>query len=691
MSRIFILISLLFLFHCAKAQVPATLVSPDTNTTINNGELFIVIKINDSIDLSKAKTNVFLSQINISSLAHFQGNLLTILMEEEINPGPFDLVIQMFLEDTVLYDRFEFDIVNRKSEEASQFFDRMENNIQPEKKLNFTGQLNLFGRYFQTNDKQSLWTEPREEFVADFNGKVYRNNYKIPIRFRVTNLQRDDLQHRNRFFTGVETKHLKFYLGDVHPVFDRHILPGTRVRGVQLDYKYRSTSFHFVQGTLNRGINGNRIFYDLQRNYPQPFLNPDNSFFENGVFRRNITAFKMVFNSIERSQFIITAAKSSDISNSIDYGNLASENLVFSAESKLFTRNDVFTLLGGISMSLTTLDKEKGNFEKIYLDSFVNGIAIYNPSKWYNLVHINNTTLPLSNSGRQSLSYYVTARLKVLKQDINLDIQRFGSSYYSFGNPFLINDRFRFVASDRFRFLKNKLHGNLEYRLQKNNLSGNLEKSATTTLYGINLFYKPKKELPVFFANYQLHGRLTDFTDTNIASYSNSFNRLNVGLNYFYEGEYLNHYVSFSYSDIQQNHDLENVSDFNSRQFNFNLKETFSNNMGFNLGYNSYIQNPEDTLDMFVYSTFSLGFSFILFKEKLSNNVQVFYFRQDTEQGLLPTDHYRFSYGYQAEYTQSEKLKIRFNLGSSNFYHNTQFNDYSAFWVELGASYVFDY
>lgn len=76
-------------------------------------------------------------------------------------------------------------------------------------------------------------------------------------RIKLTSDEDPLLQPRNRFNLGFSlSRYLDVGIGDVNPRFTRLTLDGKRVRGVEANLKLGVINFHFIQGQLNRAVQG---------------------------------------------------------------------------------------------------------------------------------------------------------------------------------------------------------------------------------------------------------------------------------------------------------------------------------------------------------------------------------------------------------------------------------------------------
>jgi hypothetical protein len=80
---------------------------------------------------------------------------------------------------------------------------------------------------------------------------------EFKTRIKLTSDEDPLLQPRNRFNLGFSlSRFLDVGIGDVNPRFTRLTLDGKRVRGLEANLKLGIINFHFIQGQLNRAVQG---------------------------------------------------------------------------------------------------------------------------------------------------------------------------------------------------------------------------------------------------------------------------------------------------------------------------------------------------------------------------------------------------------------------------------------------------
>ncbi|NOZ03021.1 MAG: hypothetical protein GXO92_00225 [FCB group bacterium] len=100
-----------------------------------------------------------------------------------------------------------------------------------------------------------------EELAVGQFGINLRGSYQDWLRFKtnikITTEEDPLIQPRNRFGFGVSLgRYLDLNIGDTNPKLSRFMVDGKRVRGVDANFKLGVINFHYVQGDINRAVQG---------------------------------------------------------------------------------------------------------------------------------------------------------------------------------------------------------------------------------------------------------------------------------------------------------------------------------------------------------------------------------------------------------------------------------------------------
>ncbi len=102
-----------------------------------------------------------------------------------------------------------------------------------------------------------------------------------------------------------------------------------------------------------------------------------------------------------------------------------------------------------------------------------------------------------------STAYNIRVRGNYFKNNISAEYRQIGPEYYSFGNPYLVNNTREFILSDRILLMDNKLLFNGSYKYQSNRILETTVDPYRTGTFLANITLAPGPEVPSFTVNFQ--------------------------------------------------------------------------------------------------------------------------------------------------------------------------------------------
>jgi len=594
------------------AQNPITIKSPKPDSTVHNGEIFVVCSVDPRIKFLPESVKFMIEGAEISPLIKINANIITILITNEIRPDIYTAEIQLRSETGKLYRQsWSFFVDIYKTEEINRVKEQKKTNSE---KLSFKGIADLSFRFTKLDGSGiSLRQEPPQMHDIRINGNFRINHYKIPLKIYFSNHENELLPFRNRFMTGFESEYLRTYFGDVNPDYNRLVLSGTSIRGYEIYWKRRSTEMSFVRGHVNRAIEGRKEKYLEGTGFPPFNMLADSTYFIEGIYKRKISAFNIIFNAIDGTKFNMTFLKSTDDSNSITYGGMVAQNFVFGAGNQVKFNNNRFYANMQVALSATTFDIRRGVYSKPQIDEIFGSDIPFRPEDYSWLLIFNGTTVPLSWKNKPPLAFWGDARLNILQQKFIFKYQRLGSSFYSFGNPFLVNDRRIMTAEDRIELFKKKLKFRLQYSYLTNNLSKNLALRKITHIASFSMNLKIKPNLPSLEGSYRFYNRINRLTDTNIIISNTYLHSLTTGSSWTFKTGILEHIIQASYNLYYRVQENSNTA---SHSINFYLNENIKSLLLLTAYSNSFIMT-NDSANLGIINTLGGRITLKFFKEKV--------------------------------------------------------------------------
>lgn len=114
---------------------------------------------------------------------------------------------------------------------------------------------------------------------ADFSTNINFDWAKVKIFGNLTSKEDPSLQPQNRYGLKVRTSWLKYTLGDETPMMNRLALWGKRVRGHNIDLRFKWVNLHIVSGQTARSVIGSASFDPLGGEWKRSGYS-----FERGIF-----------------------------------------------------------------------------------------------------------------------------------------------------------------------------------------------------------------------------------------------------------------------------------------------------------------------------------------------------------------------------------------------------------------------
>lgn len=547
------------------------LVTPAKGSTIKSGELLVTIKLMDSVTIARGTFIFFLDDYLITSGVKFSKDKISILYLQPLKPGKHKIQVK----GKAAHWNFYMDDINAEfyvgaqTEQEAKRTDSIKKSNAP-KTFELSGNISgLYKSYNVTGPGKAQLQNP--PYLGEENIAVVGRIGKVSFPVRYFNTTDNytygpAVQPRNFFQAGVMTPSVSLLYGDMNPLFDRLVLTGSRIRGVDFSVTRPRFQMHLINGTLQQAIEGQLIRYDASLGPPPPNLRPDSTYINPGVYRRNVTAGRFSFgNPREGSTLSLDFLRARDEINSIHYGYNPKDNLVVGLDEAFITNGSAMKVNIGGSFSLVTNDISQGAITDKDVDSITGTHYGINPKAFRDVFIFNNTSIW---PGKSSMAGYATGIFHTSNQVITIDYHRIGAAYQSFGNPYLRNDQESASVQDQFSFWKRRVLLTGRYLFQENDLTNNEFNTITTNGVTGSLFLMPGIKLPqigfVYFTQY----RLSDRVATNLANVDDRVTNYTATFNYLVLRGKFSHGINFQFN---QSIRADQINSFNN-----NIAQTYS-------------------------------------------------------------------------------------------------------------------
>ncbi len=583
-----IAIILISLISCLKmsGQDLGKVISPVPGDTVANGQLLIVFRLNPELHIKASSLDIIIDRVSYKYLMKTNGSKVSVLVTTPIKKGR--KTIRINAKDKSgenLEESWSFIISGDKKQGEG---------IKQTKVKAFVETSSRFSDI--SGEGSALRQEPPITHQIKFRGNIKHGNIEIPMKMYITNHEKSYLPPRDRFFIGVKSKNAGVYFGDINPGYHRLLLNGTRIRGVEAFFQIRSFKLSLLYGTVNRPVEGLRLYYNSLQDPSFPPVNlqdiiyTDSSMLgyynDNGTYKRNVMAARFSLGSPNTNNKIhFVFLKSTDDTNSINYGGQAGQNVSFGIELETKSKNKRLKIDAGIAAAFTTRDIRYGVAAKETIDALYGIDLPIDPYKYRNLMVINTTTTIPSTKHTPFLSYYIKPEYRIANQKISAEVRWIGSDFQSFGNPYLINDRFIVSLSDRMRFFKDRLFLQIRLRHYNNNLTRSDTVTSNTDMIDASFNYLIKPNLPRLNGGVRRYFRSGKHTTTNERYSEYQISNYYAGIISIFNLWEINSSLTLNYNLNERDY-LQKERSVVTHSGYVNLNQNYSFGLTLNLQYN---------------------------------------------------------------------------------------------------------
>lgn len=695
--RVFLLLLILTSSKFIFGQSGIVINAPRNGEEFFPGDVFVHISIDGTYPLSKL--HFYLDAKEITSQFREVPMAVTCLLRQPLTPGTHFLRVSLETDSgQVTLAESKFKIIRLKvADEPGKGYVKSESKKVFGDLLALTGNIILETRQTALDGSvKDLRQEPKQTNFLFLNTALVNKHFRVPLKLTLAtdeNTFQPNIQSRNFFQTGIQTKHFELLVGDLNPTFDRLLFTGTRVRGVQAGISFQRFKATLLYGEINRALEGKQFNYNPTQGFVPPNLSSDSTYIQPGIFKREIWALRLEMgNTVSRnSKTGITIMKAKDDTSSIRFGQNPKDNLGANLDHTRFFWKKRIRLGLGLSGSLVTSNTALGVERKSRIDSVLETNFPIEPRELSGLLIINASTTYLSEA---VFAGFANLSLRVLRQDIFFEFTRVGSSYESLANPFMRNDQQQFLFTDRFDLFRRRVFVNLRFFNLRNNLANNQLTTINNNSASVNIAYSPGVGKPQIFSNLLYQNRVSEGNNLSITGNTNDQTlNLSVGASWNIKLHEIDNFLSIQYNMTNRNDLVRTGNDniLHSWGFIFSQRFSFPLNIEFNynsskINYNRLVINNNQTdswLGMVGYEyrkakitgSIGLGNNNMIIGEGIQNTQRQQYFARltfkaikglqlDIEGGLSPfRDRIIFENQYNEKYFFA---RLTYNLSGRN-------------------------
>ncbi|MBT3607240.1 MAG: hypothetical protein HN515_03225, partial [Candidatus Marinimicrobia bacterium] len=292
------------------SQSDVLIMSPEPNSEISGHDVLIAISTFGMKGINPNNIQLLLDGDDISDLAYMDEDMVTCLLDQ-LDPGLHQ--IQIF--------------IGGGGPKTWSFTTTLR-----EPTLKYSGRIRSSSSMDQIDDQ----TLNISQVMVNFKGSAYEW-MKFKTNVKITTQEQALYQPRNVLGFEVTLKdYATINVGDSNPRLSHFTMNGKRIRGLNANFKWRWFNLHFVQGEINRAIEG-----DLKKAYSYSIDTDDDgtkflSLSRNGyTFKQNVMAGRLALGRGEKIQWGLNFMKARDDTNSVTQ-ELNNAEIVYSPDATGF-------------------------------------------------------------------------------------------------------------------------------------------------------------------------------------------------------------------------------------------------------------------------------------------------------------------------------------------------------------------
>ena len=289
------------------SQSDVLIMSPEPNSEISGHDVLIAISTFGIRGIDPNNIQLMLDGKDISDLAYMDEDMVTCLLDQ-LDPGLHQ--IQLFIDG--------------RGPKTWSFTTTLR-----EPTLKYSGRIRSSSSMDQIDDQ----TLNISQVMVDFKGSAYEW-MKFKTNVKITSQEKALYQPRNVLGFEIALKdYATINVGDSNPRLSHFTMNGKRIRGLNANFKWRWFNLHFVQGGINRAIEG-----DLKKAYSYSIDTDDEgskflSLSRNGyTFAQNVMAGRLALGRGEKFQWGLNFMKARDDTNSVTQ-ELNNAEIVYSPDA----------------------------------------------------------------------------------------------------------------------------------------------------------------------------------------------------------------------------------------------------------------------------------------------------------------------------------------------------------------------
>ena len=274
------------------AQSEVLIMSPESESVVNNESVLVAASLLGVQNISSGSVRLLLDGMDVTNQAYVDSDMISCLLND-VEPGNHE--INLFVNGVLT--RWSFTATAKESS------------------MKYSGRIRSSSSMDQIDDQ----TLNINKMTLDFKGSAY-DWLSMRTNLKVTSQENSLYQPRNIYGLQLGLKDiLTLRLGDSNPRVSHFTMNGKRIRGMDLDFSFGWFNFRYLQGEINRAVQGDlssAYSFDIDTDeFGEKYIALDRSGY---TFTQNVSSARLSFGRGDIFQWGFNYMKARDDTSSVD-------------------------------------------------------------------------------------------------------------------------------------------------------------------------------------------------------------------------------------------------------------------------------------------------------------------------------------------------------------------------------------
>ena len=274
------------------AQSEVLIMSPESESVVNNESVLVAASLLGVQNISSGSVRLLLDGMDVTNQAYVDSDMISCLLND-VEPGNHE--INLIVNGVLTRWRF-----TATAKESS---------------MKYSGRIRSSSSMDQIDDQ----TLNINKMTLDFKGSAY-DWLSMRTNLKVTSQENSLYQPRNIYGLQLGLKDiLTLRLGDSNPRVSHFTMNGKRIRGMDLDFSFGWFNFRYLQGEINRAVQGalsSAYSFDIDTDeFGEKYIALDRSGY---TFTQNVSSARLSFGRGDIFQWGFNYMKARDDTSSVD-------------------------------------------------------------------------------------------------------------------------------------------------------------------------------------------------------------------------------------------------------------------------------------------------------------------------------------------------------------------------------------